>query len=263
MSQASSPSTQKRTPSNVSKIIERGTNAYIGILRDSPDCVLKWPHSNSDALKSFECEKRALTLLGRNRYIVQLLEISDRGLRFEYHPNQSIRHFYKHRGLPSLDYRYRWCHQAVSGFAYIHSKNIIHHDISARNILLSSDLDVKICDFGSAALQGEEAHGLAEFRYSFGRISLDWEATFQYDLFCMGALFYEIITGKAPYKDLNRGHVFERYKEQSFPSLEEIETSYATIIERCWHDNYTSILELQADLPLLLPRTTNSEMHLE
>jgi hypothetical protein len=119
MSQASSPSTQKRTPSNVSKIIERGTNAYIGILRDSPDCVLKWPHSNFDALKSFESEKRALTLLGRNRYIVQLLEISERGLRFEYHPNQSIRHFYRHRGLPSLDYRYRWCHQAVSGFAYI------------------------------------------------------------------------------------------------------------------------------------------------
>src|SRR5271154_1188587 len=96
----------------VSKIIDRGTHSFVGILRDHPTCVLKWPRQNEDALKSFECEKRALTLLGQHSYIVQL-------------------------GPPSLDQRYRWCHQAVSGFAYIHSKNLIHHDISARNVLLS------------------------------------------------------------------------------------------------------------------------------
>lgn len=251
MTQASAHSAQKRRPSIVSKVIDRGTNSYVGILRDSPDCVLKWPHSNADALKSFESEKRALTILGRNHYIVQLLGTSEKGLIFEYHPFQSIRHYYKQSDSPSVDQRYRWCHQVVSGVAYIHSKNIIHHDISARNILLSSDLDVKICDFGSAALVGEETHGLAEFRYSFGRISSDWEATFQYDLFCIGALFYEIITGKAPYEELNRVNVVERYKEKKFPSLDEIEPGYAMIIGKCWRDKYTSIQELEADLPLL------------
>jgi hypothetical protein len=61
-------------------------------------------------------------------------------------------------------------------WVHMHSlENIIHHEISARNILLSSNLDIKICDFGSAGLLGEDTHGLAEFRYSFGRLSLDWE----------------------------------------------------------------------------------------
>src|SRR5205814_6992461 len=143
----------------------------------------------------FECEKRALALVGQHPYIVQLLWTSESGICFEYHPFQSMRHYYAESGLPSLDQRYRFCHQAVSGFAYIHSKNLVHHDISARNILVSSDLDIKICDFGSATFVGEHPHGAGEFRYTFGRLVKEWEMTFQYDLFCMGALFYEIILG--------------------------------------------------------------------
>ena len=67
----------------------------------------------------------------------------------------------------------------------------------------------------------------------------------------MGALFYEIILGKPPYEDLSRTEVVQRYKEHNFPSLREIEFGYATIIEKCWHDRYYSILELEADLPPL------------
>jgi len=247
-----SPFPRKRKPSIVSEVIARGTNAYVGILRDSPHCVLKWAIPNDeDSLRSFEWEKRALALLGQHRYLVKNFWASERGLCFEYHPLQSMRHYYTQNGLPSFDQRYRWCHQAVSGFAYIHSKSIVHQDVSARNLLLSSELDVKICDFGSAALVGERTHGLAEFRYSGGRSWPENKATFQYDLFCMGALFYEIILGKPPYEELGRIEVVDRYKEQNFPSLDEIELGYATIIEKCWHDQYSSILELEADLPPL------------
>jgi len=188
---------QHHKPSNVSEIIDRGTHSFV---RENPDCVLKWPRQNEDALKSLECEKRALAIVGQHAYIVQFLGTLETGLCFEYHPLLSMRHYYAKSGLPSLGQRYRWCRQAVSGFSYIHSKNLIHHDISARNILLSSDLTIKICDFGSATQLGEEVHGSAEFRYSFGRVSSQWKATFAYDLFCMGALFYEIIAGSLPLK---------------------------------------------------------------
>ena len=215
--------------------------------------MLKWPHHNDDAIKSFECEKHALALLGQHPYIVQLLWTSERGLCFEYHPFQSIRHYYAESGLPPLDLRYRWCHQAVSGFEYIYSKNLIHHDISARNILLSSDLTIKICDFGSATHLGDELHGSAEFRYSFGRVLRDWKATFNYDIFCMGALFYEIIVGKPPFAELNRAQVVERFKQRTLPSLEAIEPAYAIIIQNCWNDKYSSFKELKADIPPQVP----------
>jgi len=56
----------------VSRIIDRGTTSFVDILRDHPTCVLKWPRQNDDALKSFDCEKRTLALLGQHPYIVQL-----------------------------------------------------------------------------------------------------------------------------------------------------------------------------------------------
>ena len=241
---------QKRRLSIVSEVIDRGSNAYVGILRDSPSCVLKWPIPNDDdALESFQREQRVLAVLGQHQYIAQFLWASERGLCFEYHPFRSLRHYYQQNGLPPLDQRLRWCHQAVSGFAYIHSKNIVHQDISVRNLLCSSNLDIKICDFGSATVLGEVVHGLAEFRYSGGRSAS--QATFTYDLFCIGALFYEIILGKPPYDGLEREQVVQRYAEHKFPSLEDINPAYALIIEKCWHDEYTSIQELACDLPQL------------
>jgi hypothetical protein len=71
------------------------------------------------------------------------------------------------------------------------------------------------------------------------------------DLFCLGALFYEIILGKPPYEELGRDEVIQGYAEQKFPSLEDIEPSYATIIRKCWHDDYSSIQDLICDFPQL------------
>jgi len=65
----------------------------------------------------------------------------------------------------------------------------------------------------------------------------------------MGALFYEIIVGKPPFDDLNRAEVVERFKQQTLPSLDAIEHTYATIIANCWNDKYSSFQELEADLP--------------
>ena len=92
-------------------------------------------------------------------------------------------------------------------------------------------------------------YGLAEFRYSGGRSAS--QATVTYDLFCIAALFYEIILEKPPYEKLGREEVVRRYALQDFPSVEDIEPAYAVIIEKCWHDEYSSIQHLTCDLPQL------------
>lgn len=80
----------------------------------------------------------------------------------------------------------------------------------------------------------------------------DWKSTFKYDLFCMGALFYEILLGSPPYEQLCEAEVEKRYREWDFPSLDGIELGYAMIIQKCWRDQYSSIQELERDLPPLL-----------
>lgn len=58
--------------------------------------------------------------------------------------------------------------------------------------------------------------------------------------------------GSDTYDGLRREQVVQRYAEHKFPSLEDINPGYALIIEKCWHDEYTSIQELTCDL-LQLP----------
>jgi len=39
-------------------------------------------------------------------------------------------------------------HQTLGGLRYIHSANIIHRDLKPRNLLVNSNCELKICDFG-------------------------------------------------------------------------------------------------------------------
>jgi hypothetical protein len=57
--------------------------------------------------------------------------------------------------------------------------------------------------------------------------------------------------GKSSIRRIESAEVVVRYKQQNFPSLDEIATGYATLINNCWHDNYSSIKELGVEFPPL------------
>ena len=243
-----------RKPSIVSEIIDRGGFGYLGLLVDSPSQVLKFciPEKKPEVF-SLEREKRTLEILGDHKYIIKLLWASERGLCFHYYPLRSIRRYYESYSfaLPPLDQRYQWCHQCVAGTSYIHSQGIIHNDLSARNILLSSNMDIKICDFGSATCVGEKIHGFGEFRYVGFRSPPQQVATFKDDIFSIGGVFYEIISGKPPYAELDRSEVVRRYNDNIFASLDGFDSDYASIIDSYWNGKYSSIQDLQNELPPL------------
>jgi serine/threonine protein kinase len=240
-----------RKPSIVSEVIDRGGFGFLGLIRDSPTQVLKYCIPEKEpAVFSLEREKRTLEILGDHQYIINLLWASERGLCFDYYPLRSIRRYYESQNgtLPSLDQRYQWCHRSIAGISYIHSKNIIHNDLSARNILLSSNMDIKICDFGSATLVGEKIHGFGEFRYVGFRSPPEQVATFKDDIFSIGGLFYEIISGNPPYAELDRSEVVSRYARNIFASLDGFDPDYARIMDNCWNERYSSIQALANDL---------------
>ena len=130
-----------------------GLYGRIALLRDDPSRVFKFCEpDNRDGVETIKPEKKILTMLGAHPFIIQLHWVSERGLCFEYYPLGSLRTYY-HTMLPSLPEittRTRWCHQFTEGIAFIHSKGIVHNDIGARNTLISSSMDIKICDLGFA-----------------------------------------------------------------------------------------------------------------
>jgi serine/threonine protein kinase len=93
----------------------------------------------------------------------------------------------------------------ASGIAYLHSRPIVHRDLSSRNLLMTSSGHVKICDFGCARFMNQ-------FLYmpSFISGSPPWMApeqilgkpiTLTVDVYAFGAILWELFTGKIPFQN--------------------------------------------------------------
>ena len=90
------------------------------------------------------------------------------------------------------------------GLVFAHSQGIVHRDLKPGNVWLTTDGVAKIGDFGLAVAQGRSRltqHGLmvGTFGYMPPEQALGGEATAQSDLYSLGAMLYEMVTGKPPF----------------------------------------------------------------
>ncbi|NOQ93149.1 MAG: protein kinase [Methylophaga sp.] len=99
--------------------------------------------------------------------------------------------------------------QAVSGLRAFHRMDMLHQDIKPGNIMITSEGLVKIVDFGSTKIAGiadistpiERKELLGTKNYTAPEYLVEQPGTTQSDLFALGCIIYEMITGKLPYGD--------------------------------------------------------------
>ena len=92
--------------------------------------------------------------------------------------------------------------QLTSGVAYIHEHGIIHRDIKPDNLFYLPDGSVKISDFGISTLIGEKTKGdgvSGTIYYTAPEIILGKECGVYSDIYSMGIVFYELLTGSVPF----------------------------------------------------------------
>jgi len=64
----------------------------------------------------------------------------------------------------SIDHVQYFVYQILRGLKYIHSANVLHRDLKPSNLLVNSNCDLKICDFGLArGVEDEQAGNLTEY----------------------------------------------------------------------------------------------------
>lgn len=90
------------------------------------------------------------------------------------------------------------------GLAFAHERGIVHRDLKPGNVWLTSDGVAKIGDFGLAVAEGRSRltqHGLmvGTFGYMPPEQALGNEATAKSDLYSLGCMLYELVTGKQPF----------------------------------------------------------------
>ncbi len=156
--------------------------------------------------------------------------------------------------------------QMCAGVQAIHDAGIVHRDLKPENILLTTDGQVKIADFGIA----RTGHGpkLTEHGGVVGTIDyvspeymLNSQVDWRSDIYALGVLAYEMVTGEAPFRgDSVYATMTKRLKEDPAPpsSLrpdcpEELDRIILRAMARDPEQRYQSAAEIYYDLSVLNP----------
>jgi serine/threonine protein kinase len=221
--------------------------------------LLEWRKSfRKAAVEGLVVEQKILQELGQHPRIIRLLGKHEDGLILEYMPNGSVERYLRFVAPnTSVKQRLNWAWQAAEGLAYIHEKNVLHCDFSVGNLLLSSDLSIKLCDFQGRLLDPNGAvllnGGVAERTMSsMPRPDLN-HCDRKTDMFAFGTALYFMITGQAPFPDLDTAddedEIYRRFECCEFPSLEPHEGG--DVVRKCWMGIYESAAEIMLDLQKL------------
>ena len=85
-------------------------------------------------------------------------------------------------------------------------EGLIHRDIKPANILLAGEVDIKISDFGAALNTSSESTqitGIGSPAYMSPEQVREQPLTYQTDIFSLGVVFYQLLTGRLPFKATN------------------------------------------------------------
>jgi len=131
--------------------------------------------------------------------------------------------------------------QIVEGLEHIHSKNIIHRDISLGNMLVSSEDIVKISDFGLAKLENEvepEKVICGSTDYVSPEMLKEEDVTPKCDIWALGVILFRLLYGYLPFHCQDKEETKQKIKEGNwtFPSEKSISPDAKDLL--------TKILEL-------------------
>ncbi len=154
--------------------------------------------------------------------------------------------------------------QIAQGLTIAHESNIIHRDLKPANIMITDHGEVKIVDFGLAKLAGQtkltkEGTTLGTVAYMSPEQVRGEEVDYRSDIWQLGVILYEMITGKLPFKgDYDQAVMYSISNENPEPitglrsgvSL-ELERIVSKVMAKNIDERYQHLSDLVVDLKSL------------
>ncbi|XP_058193219.1 probable serine/threonine-protein kinase PBL28 isoform X2 [Rhododendron vialii] len=197
---------------------------YKGTLRSGEVVAIKKmelpPFKAAEGEREFRVEVDILSRLDHPNLVSLIGYCADgkhRFLVYEYMHRGNLQDHLNGIGEVKMEWpmRLRVAIGAAKGLAYLHSSSavgipIVHRDFKSTNILLNTNFEAKISDFGLAKLmpEGQETYMTARVLGTFGYFDPEYTATgkltLQSDVYAFGVVLLELLTGRRAV-DLNQG----------------------------------------------------------
>ena len=224
--------------------------------------------NDEDAVKRFNREAKAVTSLSHPN-IVSIYDVENEGefyyLILEYVKGVTLKDYMIKNPRIPIETIVHIAKQIASGLSHAHQNGIIHRDIKPQNILMNDNLTCKITDFGIARAYGDTT--LTQTNQMLGTVYyLSPEqargnvATAQSDIYSLGILIFEMITGQIPFKGESAVAIALKHLQEELPDIdkfrENVPQSVKNIVLKATMKNpnerYISSKELFEDLSTVL-----------
>ena len=227
------------------------------------------------AVARFQREAKAMADLD-HPHIVRITDIGEEDgqqyLTMEYVAGLDLKRYIKEHHPLSNQEAVRIMGQILLAMRLAHTRGIVHRDLKPQNILLTPDGTAKVTDFGIAVAFAETSltqtnSMLGSVHYLSPEQARGSKATVQSDIYAMGIIFYEMLTGHIPYDGDSAVTIALQHFQKPLPSVIEENPSVPQALENVvikatakkLTDRYQSAAEMYVDLSSSLSYNRRSE----
>jgi serine/threonine-protein kinase len=212
--------------------------------------------SDSDQLERFRREARAMARLV-HPHIVTVIDAGEAELDgewacggepakapyivFEYVEGDTLKQRIRREGELDIQQAIAYAIEIGRGLQAAHEHGIVHRDIKPQNVLVSTEGGAKITDFGIARTLTEKGltlngRVLGTTDYVSPEQALGQQVTRQSDIYSLGVVLYEMLTGSVPFTAATPVAVAMRHVREQLPDVQalrpEVSAATASVVER-------------------------------
>ncbi len=230
------------------------------------------------AVARFQREAKAMAELDHPN-IVRITDIGEEEgqqyLAMEYVAGLDLKRYIKENAPLSNEEAVRLMGQILLAMRLAHTRGIIHRDLKPQNVLLTPDGTAKVSDFGIAVAFAETSltqtnSMLGSVHYLSPEQARGSKATVQSDIYAMGIIFYEMLTGHIPYDGDSAVTIALQHFQKPLPSIREENKNVPQALENVvikatakkLTDRYKSVAEMYVDLSSCLSYERRNEKKL-
>jgi len=219
---------------------------------------------DSDQLERFRREARAVAQLSHPHIVGVIDAGEDEGrpyIVFEYIEGETLKERIRRQGRLPVAEAVAYAIEIARALGAAHARHIVHRDVKPQNVLIDEEGSAKVTDFGIARTLDEEgltADGrvLGTTDYVSPEQALGQPVTGQSDLYSLGVVLYEMLTGEVPFKGESQVAVAMKHVREEIPDVQakrpEISSALAVIVDTATakhqENRYADDAELIADL---------------